>query len=904
MATMHGAWYPGKHFQRLVSPLRTQTSGVTAAAALGLRLGDREFRTSPVPGGSGRVGEAFVFRFTNQASDVLTISAHANDARSVNYNANEAEASTASATAMATQSLLPSSRLSCSDKGAWFAGGRGALPCGVCALPLARFPVATRRSSSASPNNAATISHGNASDDSSSKSSRSSSDQSLLGGQDDGSNSGHSSGAQKGGHKSGCSSDHVEKWFSLLHPINPADLSLKAAVKLRLQIVLDADVDEQPVMMAATGTPTHLSSSVFSSSGPSPLSSGLPPLNTTTMMGASSFDAAVAIARKNSSEYSDQASEPPSPSSSPPVLDPGGNTGHHVLPNKTGAGFKRPPSPRLLSSPRPGGSTSLRSSGSSSRHASGRSPRAGMARSGTRKSLPPNLSTPATDGGGGDSGSGDNTGAAGGNAVAPKKGDITDDGMRVSVKAEQQEVASAQTEGQESAEHEVALDQGQIQRQPQRPQQQKDDHNEQEQQRQQQQREQEQEAAADLAWCGAQVMPSGLVDYLAIVRGRPANRHHYAGSEEVKDPHASVSNGKPPLQVCDAVVTERWPREDSAAAVPFPAKLEWFCFPGGWRPITRRHNLNRPKSLPKTKASTPPPPQLPPPPPAPRSTTFCLQLGGTKAWGVCAVGFERKPHPQWVAHSSLQEPENKSSDSTSTSSSSSSSSPSNTAESEPGTTHEWWPVCICLLTRLPVVSALKAWLRDFLEAVLLHNRFKSDSKKTALASRNSSTTPNPLSSLQSSLLSWLAPRWAELALLLPHPIEGRLAVTADPFGLGRRFIYGDLGGGVCTMSNNTRPPGQESNGVAAASRSRTRPPPPLPSLPHDPNDCRQALACLGSPKLVLEVIACLLGERKVLLHSKTLNVLPPLADLLVSLLYPLPWPHGELGEVAIYHYKR
>ena len=42
MATMHGAWYPEKHFERLVAPHRAPSSGSKppAAAALGLRLGN------------------------------------------------------------------------------------------------------------------------------------------------------------------------------------------------------------------------------------------------------------------------------------------------------------------------------------------------------------------------------------------------------------------------------------------------------------------------------------------------------------------------------------------------------------------------------------------------------------------------------------------------------------------------------------------------------------------------------------------------------------------------------------------------------------------------------------------------------------------------------------------------
>jgi hypothetical protein len=322
--------------------------------------------------------------------------------------------------------------------------------------------------------------------------------------------------------------------------------------------------------------------------------------------------------------------------------------------------------------------------------------------------------------------------------------------------------------------------------------------------------------------------------------------------------------------LCDAVVTERWPRDDAAAAVPFPAKLEWFCFPGGWRPVRTRSQPPRPP-LPDAARSRSPSP----PPPPPRAATFCLQLGGAKAWGVCAVAFEQPPHAHWVARHARP--------------------PAHSGRSDE---EAWWPVCVCLLTRLPVVSALKAWLREFLAALPLHHhchqRRSSHAQQVAAMGSTAGAgaqlrraapqilPPPPWPPPWPSLAAWLAPRWVELALQLPHAIDGRLAVTADPFASGRRLQYG--GGHVGHGGG-----GQHGHGSPA-----TRPlrPPPLPALPYDAADCRAALASVGSPLRVLEAVACLLGERKVLLHAHSLSSLPPLADLLVSLLYPLQWPHG------------
>ena len=42
---------------------------------------------------------------------------------------------------------------------------------------------------------------------------------------------------------------------------------------------------------------------------------------------------------------------------------------------------------------------------------------------------------------------------------------------------------------------------------------------------------------------------------------------------------------------------------------------------------------------------------------------------------------------------------------------------------------------------------------------------------------------------------------------------------------------------------------------------------------------------------MLELLACAFGERKILLHSSTLALLPSISEGLCALLYPLQWPH-------------
>ena len=78
--------------------------------------------------------------------------------------------------------------------------------------------------------------------------------------------------------------------------------------------------------------------------------------------------------------------------------------------------------------------------------------------------------------------------------------------------------------------------------------------------------------ANDERWWRRQVIASGLVDYVAVVRGGPS----VVGQDGVARTEARVA--------------ERWPATDVLAdGAEFPQKLEWFCFPNGWRPTRGEH---------------------------------------------------------------------------------------------------------------------------------------------------------------------------------------------------------------------------------------------------------------------------------------------------------------------------
>jgi hypothetical protein len=54
----------------------------------------------------------------------------------------------------------------------------------------------------------------------------------------------------------------------------------------------------------------------------------------------------------------------------------------------------------------------------------------------------------------------------------------------------------------------------------------------------------------------------------------------------------------------------------------------------------------------------------------------------------------------------------------------------------------------------------------------------------------------------------------------------------------------------------------------------------LPPLPMNDGDAWSALRCLGSsPRPVLELLSCLLAERKLLFHSTDLSRIAPLAEV-------------------------
>ena len=89
---------------------------------------------------------------------------------------------------------------------------------------------------------------------------------------------------------------------------------------------------------------------------------------------------------------------------------------------------------------------------------------------------------------------------------------------------------------------------------------------------------------------------------------------------------------------------------------------------------------------------------------------------------------------------------------------------------------EWWPVCVCLLSRLPLVGVLQGWLAR-LHAFLDHPPKTS----SPLSPRATSAGGGADFHLQGYTQLLLAPHFIQLAVTLPQPVENKLAVAFAPF---------------------------------------------------------------------------------------------------------------------------
>ncbi|KAJ1461063.1 AEX-3 domain-containing protein [Pelagophyceae sp. CCMP2097] len=175
----------------------------------------------------------------------------------------------------------------------------------------------------------------------------------------------------------------------------------------------------------------------------------------------------------------------------------------------------------------------------------------------------------------------------------------------------------------------------------------------------------------------------------------------------------------------------------------------------------------------------------------------------------------------------------------------------------------WVPVAVCLLSRLPIVPALVAWLEQ--AAAVLSDGARGRAALLAAAVQLADEVPRPVAGV-------LAVRVAGPAQQLVHVREHDAPGALRP----RTFA-----------------------GARAAARRNKIADGSLRNLPR-PTGGGASLwlaALLLGPDGFATALACVLLERAVILHSDSVAVLTPVADALVALIYPLEWAHVYLPVV-------
>jgi hypothetical protein len=200
--------------------------------------------------------------------------------------------------------------------------------------------------------------------------------------------------------------------------------------------------------------------------------------------------------------------------------------------------------------------------------------------------------------------------------------------------------------------------------------------------------------------------------------------------------------------------------------------------------------------------------------------------------------------------------------------------------SEQGTV--WAPVCLCLLTRVPVVQPLQEWLvqaYDHLEALL------PPTYDDLLLEHG---TVHRLSAL-------LRAHIVQLTMEVPLPIPG--ASVADwrlAAGLAARgFVFSSPPPHAYAHTHthtHTGALGVQFDFLGRPITLRLPGPGALPAMTYPLAPFLHTF----SPRNVLALVAAALTESKILLHSRDLALLPSMAEALLAFLYPLQWQHPYL----------
>lgn len=196
---------------------------------------------------------------------------------------------------------------------------------------------------------------------------------------------------------------------------------------------------------------------------------------------------------------------------------------------------------------------------------------------------------------------------------------------------------------------------------------------------------------------------------------------------------------------------------------------------------------------------------------------------------------------------------------------------------EDGSSTVWAPVCLCLLTRVPVVQPLTEWL------VQAYDHIEELLPPTYDALLLEQETTLRLSAL-------LRAHIVQLTMEVPLPIPGACGLPPSmraPPPITHR------------SSQRLNPPlhqhmigalGVQFDFLGRPITLRLPGPGSLPAL----NYPLAPFLHTFSPRNVLALVAAALTESKILFHSRDLALLPMIAESLLALLYPLQWQHPYL----------
>jgi len=288
-------------------------------------------------------------------------------------------------------------------------------------------------------------------------------------------------------------------------------------------------------------------------------------------------------------------------------------------------------------------------------------------------------------------------------------------------------------------------------------------------------------------------------------------------------------------------IWDKYPLVDHPGADHMPDKLEWFAFPEGQKVV-----------------DSPVRPKL-------EQSSFVLQSGDEAQWyGVCLTFYLRgcaveiettRPRcdSEWKEWGLGNTEESQQCGGNGNGRSRS----DTDVPEETGVCWRWVGICMCLLTRYPVIHELSACLsviyHSHIHPLLLHGEAHSVGFPT------------------SALLLQLEPWMSALCFDAPSPISGILDVHVKlplPSNLDLDSQYSN---------------GNKSNETVVKFHFDS-----ITSLPTCPHSLESALRFVGA-RTLLDIVYHALAEHKILLCSSDVSRLPVIAESLKVLLYPFLW---------------